>query len=127
MHLTNKTKLILLTFIIVVVGSGLYYHWTSNLLNRTGRYSIGTIENVEGARGGLMIYVTFKFRNKNYTINSIDATGEITKSSMGKRLFIKFIPSHPTLSCDYSIDNIVPDSIKEPPYEGWKTLPITSK
>jgi hypothetical protein len=115
---TNKKSLILGVTIIIIIG--IIGTCRSNAVKQKGVYTIATIYNVTGARGGLKIHIRYSYKDLEYTDYAVGS--EYTHEDKYKRLFIQVLPNDPE-RC--KMTNIrVPDSITQAPYSGWKELPI---
>lgn len=114
----NKKSLFLLFGIILTIG--LIGTYRSETVAKEGVYTITTIYKVQGARGGLRVDFRYTFGNKEYTGYAVNSS--YSHNDVGKRLFIKVLPSDPDRCLITDIR--VPDSITEAPVEGWVELPV---
>ena len=93
----------------------------SRLLAKEGKYTIGIIKKIEGAKSGRWVTVEFKFNNRDYIS---DAKNEsIPLSWIGEKIFIKFLPFKPVVFEFYD-KIIIPDSLLYQSPEIWDTLPV---
>jgi hypothetical protein len=112
---------VLIGFILFLVY-GVYYDLHSrNLLTNYGRYTIGTIEKIDGGGRGcaLSIYVSFVYKNIKYTENGCAELDEVKKSFIGKHFFVKIVPNNIDRAFNIKYSCPVPDSITVAPSEGW--------
>lgn len=93
----------------------------SRLLAREGKYTIGVVKKIEGAKSGRWVTVEFEFNGRKYT--SETKNERIPLSWIGEKYFIKFLPSRPVEFELY--DSIeVPDSLANLPPTLWDSLPV---
>ncbi|MEN9919798.1 MAG: hypothetical protein RL662_2234 [Bacteroidota bacterium] len=118
---TNKKTLAIGLGIIACISIvGIY---RSHTVEKEGVYTIATLHNITGARGGVSYAFEYSYGGKNY--DSFANSSEKKHSDEGKRFFIQVLPNDPE-RC--KMTNIrVPDSITQAPYNGWKELPIPKK
>lgn len=118
--ITNK-KILIPVGLALAFGIGLgYCYYTSKLLEKSDSYTIGTINKITGAKGGLRVFIDFEFENKKYQVNFIDGSDNVSSSkNLGKRYFIKFIPEHPTMQININYSDTVPSNITTAPPKGW--------
>jgi hypothetical protein len=117
-HLKILNKPYVLIPIIILIG--LIGTYRSCTVQKKGIYTIATIYNIEGGRGGMAFDFKYDFQSKEY--KSYASGSDIKRSDEGKRFFIQVLPNDPE-RC--KMTNIrVPDSITQAPYSGWKELPI---
>lgn len=125
-----RNKHILIPVVLALAfGIGLgYSHYTSQMLEKSDNYTIGTISRITGAKGGLRIFIDFDFENKKYQVNFIDGSDEVsTSQNLGRRYFIKFIPDHPTMQIDINYSDTVPSDITYSPPKGWTSAWLRSR
>lgn len=91
------------------------------LLNKDGKFTLGRITKITGARSGR--YVTVEFTYNGISFNSEGRNETIPMSWIGEKIFIKFLPSDP-IECEYYDDIVVPDSILKLPPTVWDSLPV---
>src|SRR5262249_10658678 len=91
-------------------------------LSKNGVYTIATLLDVKRIFRGYEISISYKFNNKTYFIK--EPNTQLTKKEIGKRYFVKILPNSPGSIFDMETYKLVPDSIKEPPENGWKEMPF---
>lgn len=88
---------------------------------KKGVYTIATIYNIEGARGGIKTYFEYYVYGKRYTSSGVVSKNK-EKETIGKRYFVQYLASQPNRCYMEGIP--VPDSITEAPIGGWTEIPI---
>ncbi len=115
----KKSNYSIIIIVIVFVIYAIYYHWHStNLLSVTGRYTIGTVDKMKPAGNGIGVYISFFYKGIKQERDYTEDIGYIKKLRVGKRLFIKFVPSG-NRAFGFNLDCTVPDSITNAAYDGW--------
>ena len=99
-----------------------YDRYRSKSLAKNGVYVIGRIDRITGAKGGLRAFVTYKYRGEVLHADYISSRIEYKDTLY--RYFIK-IDTQDLHSLDFDYNDIVPDSIKEAPYDGWRSIPVS--
>ena len=94
--------------------------YRSKSLNKHGIYVIGRIDRLEGAKGGLRVFVSYTYRGERRHEDFIST--RVRPGDTANRYFIK-IDTQRLHNIDLDYSNIVPDSIKEAPYNGWESMP----
>jgi hypothetical protein len=83
-----------------------------------GVYSICKIIGSEGRKGGKVVRIEYKFKNKAYVFTY---PGNLGKSWIGESVFLKVLPTNPIWFIVLE-DSIKPrNCIKDIPTEGWKS------
>ncbi len=111
--------------IIVVVLIGLVIKTCRDTANITknGVYLIGRIDDVRGAYKGRHAYVSYKYQDRIFKNDLV--TTEIYMNDKGKRYFFLIDTMKPhKFRIQFNI--LVPDTIREVPYNGWGSLPVQS-
>src|ERR1700742_5137605 len=118
----TKRNLRILAIVICIFAILIIYDiYVSKSLNNHGIYVIGKIERIEGAKGGLRAFVSYKYKGE--IIHGDFISGRVKPRDTMNRYFFKIDTLHPHYF-DYDYDITVPDSIKEAPYGGWDSLPV---
>jgi hypothetical protein len=112
--------LILIMLVWIIINSIEADKYTRKL-EKEGVYTIATITNIKGARSGRWVEVTFSYNGREFKTKQRNQT--ILISWIGKKIFIKFLPSRPE-ECDYYELIAVPDSLKNLFSPVWKEFPI---
>lgn len=89
-------------------------------LEKEGKYTIGIIKKIEGAKSGRWVTVEFEFNGRKYTSESENES--IPLSWIGEKVFIKFLPSRPVEFVFYD-KVIIPDSLLNQAPMIWDSLP----
>ena len=115
----NLIGIIIFILIIVILVSKNIIE--SRNLKKDCNYTIGTITGIEpNMKSGYRII--FEYDVKNITYKAFDGIYENKKSLIGKRFFVKYVPSNPK-NCSILLSNPVPENVKTTPFDGWKTIP----
>lgn len=120
----KRNKLLLFGIIIFFILMISYNIYEKKVLDSEGVYSIARIVNVEGARSGKKVTISYLFRNKIIENSYIEDVTRISKNDIGKRYLIKFRREDADGDFDLFFDKTVPDSVQAAPSEGWEKLPI---
>jgi hypothetical protein len=93
----------------------------SRLLASEGKYTIGIIKKIEGAKSGRWVTVEFLFDGKIY--KSETKNERIPHSWIGEKVFVKFLPSRPVEFELYDTIEVT-DSLGNLPPTVWDALPV---
>ena len=90
-------------------------------LEKEGKYTIGIIKKIEGAKSGRWVTVEFEFNKRRYKSESKNES--IPLSWIGEKVFIKFLPSRP-VEFEFYDKVTIPDTLLDQPPLIWDSLPI---
>jgi len=116
-------KIISFIGIVIIPVLLILFFWRKHELNAGSRYTITTtIRQFRTLKSGLIIEHFYFVNNKKYveTYNKNEYLNIIYPNG---RYLVKFAKSYPSIS-EVLWEKPVPDSIKEPPPEGWEHLPF---
>ena len=105
-------------FIIFALFSLKAYYDYKNVAEN-GRYTLGTIKKIEGAKGGKIATVSF-FYNRQEIIVKVNSY-KVEDSDLGRKIFVKFSPSNPSTDGIFLLLDRKAVDI-EPPIDGWETI-----
>lgn len=117
----NKiTTYISVGILSIIMIYGVYVMNVKNrLINENGRFTIGVIQKTKVGSKGIRVFINYYYKDKKEVVDYMEEYIERKKLSIGKRIFIKFIPGNNIEYVKLHIDCIVPDSIKNAPSNGW--------
>ncbi len=115
-----KGKPLLILFIIVV-GIAAYQFFFNKKIDEKGIYTKCTVINSEGYKGGIIITIKYKYREKEYVERMNSTLGD---GAIGNQYFIKLLPKSPDAVL-FVKEPFVPTCLLaiEAPSEGWKEIP----
>lgn len=93
---------------------------TRKLANE-GKFTLAIIKKIKGAKSGRYVEVEFEYSGCKYQVESKNES--IPHSSIGEKIFIKFLPSRPSDYDTYE-EILVPDSLLNIAPMVWDTLPV---
>lgn len=118
----KRNRLFIITFVILIlIGSFLFIRYKDERLDKEGRYTLVTITDITGGKSGLRVFIRFVYLKDTIKTDYVDGTEMVGTSDIGKRYYIKFIPTSPKLAAQIIYKHPL-DSLQAPP-EGWKQLP----
>ena len=116
-------KIFIIIAILVFVVYAIYYGLQGDdLLEKSGRYVIGTINKIEGGGGGgcsLKIYISFKYDGIEQKESYCEDLQKINESVIGKKVFLKIIPDNLGRKLKVYYNCSIPNNIEATPSEGW--------
>lgn len=117
----KEKKIILLIFFIGIIIYGAYEFFQQKNIEENGVYTKAIVLNSEGYKGGLMITVDYKYREKQYEATIV---ADLGKSAIGRQYFIQFKSQDPK-NFVFHRDKPVPDCLTnvEAPKDGWDKIP----
>jgi len=119
----KKSKFFVGLAILFFVMYAIYYGFQGeDLLDKNGRYVIGTINKIEGGGGRgcvLKIYVSFNYNGIEQKESYCENLQKIDESFIGKRVFLKIIPDHLDRKFIIFYNCSIPNNIGAMPTEGW--------
>jgi len=98
-------------------------NWNDNKkLEKNHKFTIGTINEIRGAKGGPIAVFTYNVNGKLYTGDLIigDQSGRVKEN---QRVYLKYCTEEPDLT-ETILYPPVTDSIKYVPANGWDKLPV---
>ena len=113
--------IIIIVMIIWATINGIQADHAVKQLKKEGVYTLATIIDIKGARSGRWVEVKFLYNEREYKTKRRNES--IPHSWIGKKIFIKFLPSRPVES-EYYERIEVPDSLEQLHSPVWEKLPV---
>ena len=116
----KNSKWVILVFALVLFSLITKMIFKDYHLNKNRRFTIATIEKVEGTKGGRQALFFYYYNDKKYYGSG--SSDMISMNMRDHRFFLILNKNNPS-SCKLLIESPVPDSIKIAPIRGWDSLP----
>ena len=117
-------KIFFIYFGLFLLGLFLFIKFRDWRLEKDGRFTLGTIENIASSKSGQIYSVRYFFRGQTFSTSFSDVGLELNK---GEFLFVFVSSGHPvTINILDYLNKNVPSCItlKDLPFDGWEGLPL---